>query len=133
MVGKGLGGGESEVWSPHGSRVDPGGAVEQKKVEDKMNMISLGRLISPLSLSTSGEDGQAIDVFSLLARTKVALWLVDVTPLEDLIARSAMQQFKAKKNSMDIFLEMVLAGQTDKLFMLAKADRNNTGTHGISC
>ena len=102
--------------------------MEQKKVEDKMNMISLGRLISPLSLSTSGEDGQAIDVFSLLARTKVALWLVDVTPLEDLIARSAMQQFKAKKDSMDIFLEMVLAGQTDKLFMLAKADRNNTGT-----
>lgn len=126
--GGGVGGGESEVWSPHGLRVDPGAAVEQRKLEDKMNMISLGRLISPLSLSSSGEDGQAIDVFSLLARTKVALWLVDVTPLEDLIARSAMQQFKAKKDSMDIFLEMVLAGQTDKLFMLAKADRNNTGT-----
>lgn len=119
---------ESEVWSHHGSRGDAGGAVEQRKVEDKKNMTSLGRLISPQSLSPSGEDGQAIDVFSLLARTKVALWLVDITPLEDLIARSAMQQFKAKKDSMDIFLEMVLAGQTDKLFMLAKADRNNTGT-----
>ena len=67
------------------------------------------------------------DVLTFLTRTHAALWLVDVTPLGDLIGRMAMQQFKANKDSMDVFLEMVLAGQMDKLLMLAKADRNNTG------
>ena len=71
--------------------------------------------------------GTNSDVLTFLTRTHAALWLVDVTPLGDLIGRMAMQQFKAKKDSMDVFLEMVLAGQMDKLLMLAKADRNNTG------
>jgi hypothetical protein len=134
---KGGGGGgdvEGDGWNSTGAGSGGGAAEERRKVEEKRDTVSLGLLISsPSSSARSGsslavEDGQAVDIFSLLARTKVALWLLDVSPLADLIARSAMLQFKAKKDSMDIFLEMVLAGQTDKLFMLAKADRNNTGT-----
>ena len=127
---------EGDGWNSTGAGSGGGTAEERRKVEEKSDTVSLGLLISSPSSSASARsgsnlaavDGQAVDVFSLLARTKVALWLLDVSPLADLIARSAMLQFKAKKDSMDIFLEMVLAGQTDKLFMLAKADRNSTGT-----
>ena len=133
---------EGDGWNSAGAGSGGETAEERRKAEEKRDTVSLGLLIifpsssSSASASASArsgsslavEDGQAVDVFSLLARTKVALWLLDVSPLADLIARSAMLHFKAKKDSMDIFLEMVLAGQTDKLFMLAKADRNNTGT-----
>lgn len=137
---KGGGGGgdvEGDGWNTAGAGSGGGTAEVRRKAEEKRDTVSLGLLIRSPSSSASArpgsslavvEDGQAVDVFSLLARTKVALWLLDVSPLADLIARSALLQFKAKKDSMDIFLEMVLAGQTDKLFMLAKADRNNTGT-----
>jgi hypothetical protein len=97
-------------------------AAEHSKEKRKAGLLSVSSLIGLTQDTSSGPD-----VFSLLARSRAALWLLDITPLGDLIGRLALQQFKAKKDSMDIFLEMVLAGQTDKLFLLAKADRNNSG------
>jgi hypothetical protein len=99
--------------------------AERSKEKRKAGLLSISGLIG-LGLAQDTTSGP--DVFALLARSRAALWLVDITPLGDLIGRLALQQFKAKKDSMDVFLEMVLAGQTDKLFLLAKADRNNSGT-----
>lgn len=96
--------------------------LEKRRMVD---IDSLGSLISPSS--SAAVSGPGFDVFTLLATTQCSLWLVDVSPLGNLIGRLALQRFKTTKDSMDIFLEMVVAGQTDKLFMLAKADRNNTG------
>ena len=96
--------------------------IGRRKIAD---MNSLVKLIS--LPSSTVESGPGFDVFSLLTTTQCSLWLVNVTPLGDLIGKLALQRFKTTKDSMDIFLEMVVAGQTDKLFMLAKADRNNTG------
>ena len=96
--------------------------AERSKEKRKADLLSISSLMGLTQDTTS-----CPDVFALLARSRAALWLVDITPLGNLIGRLALQQFKSKKDSMDIFLEMVLAGQIDKLFLLAKADRNNSG------
>ena len=104
-----------------------GDTGESMKEMKRTDIQSLSNLITLNPSNSQSDNGTNLDIFSMLASTQCSLWLIDVIPLGELIGRFALQRFKVNKDSMDIFLEMVVAKQVDKLFMLAKADRNNTG------
>ena len=104
-----------------------GNTAESVKEMKRIDIQSLSNLITSPPTDRQSDNGTNLDIFSMLAATQCSLWLIDVIPLGELIGRFALQRFKVNKDSMDIFLEMVVAKQVDKLFMLAKADRNNTG------
>jgi len=71
--------------------------------------------------------GDGYDVLHELNANLVCLWLHDLTPLFEHIGTAALQQFRHHKDSMKIFLELVLAGKLDKLEQLARTDRNVMG------
>ena len=67
------------------------------------------------------------DVFRALTSTMAALWLHDISPLISLIETKVVQQFRDQRDAMQIFLEMVTIGKTDKLLQLSKTDKNVMG------
>lgn len=70
---------------------------------------------------------QHVDLLTYATRMKVSLWLHDLTPLVQLILRHALKQFKANKNAMDVFLDLVIIGKTETLLQLARTDLSPSG------
>ena len=74
-----------------------------------------------------GSGYRGLDVISLLTEVSAPLWMHDVGPVAELLGNVAVKQFRHHKDAMLVFLELVVAGQKDKLLQLARADRNVTG------
>ena len=79
--------------------------------------------------NSAGRDSDVgeIDILNSLSAILTPLWLHDFTPLLSLIESVATQQFKHHRDSMKVFLELVLAGKTEKLLLLSKTDKNVMG------
>ena len=72
-------------------------------------------------------DANDYDILGSLAGVMAPVWLHDLTPVYDLIEKLSTAQFRDHRDSLKIFLEMVVTQKTDKLLQLAKTDRNIMG------
>jgi len=72
------------------------------------------------------------DILGALASVMAPVWLQDLTPVCDLVEKLSTAQFRDHRDSLKIFLEMVVVQKTDKLLQLAKTDRNVMGKQLLS-
>ena len=82
--------------------------------------MAAGRVEEALSLSK--------DTLVYLAAQRVPLWVRDISQVYDVIEHGALVRFKHTRDSMNIFLDMVLCGRVTRLAQLCKTDRNVAGT-----
>ena len=67
------------------------------------------------------------DILGALASVMAPVWLRDLSPVYDLVEKLSTAQYKDHRDSLKIFLELVVIQKTDKLLQLAKTDRNIMG------
>ena len=110
---------------------------EHYTVSSAPNEQSSGDAVAPWSQSGQGRGGvggaaKVLDALHLVSSTHAALWLHDPSPLAELVGSCALRQFRQHKDSMHIFLDLVVAGSLDKLIQLARVDRHSTGQQLLS-
>ena len=74
-----------------------------------------------------GADAADYDVLSHLRSLQVALWMLDLSAVLPLVEAAAKHRFRSSRDSMDVFLEMVLAGKAPALAQYARVDGSRSG------
>ena len=81
----------------------------------------------------AGKDSASdYDILGALAGVMAPVWLRDLSPVCELVEKLSTAQFRDHRDSLKIFLELVVVQKTDKLLQLAKTDRNIMGKQLLS-
>ena len=80
-----------------------------------------------LGIDKGYRPNQYLDVLRLASSARVALWCYDLTQLQQIIERVSLKRFATTKDSLDVFLELVLVKKYGTLLNFTKIDKTSRG------
>jgi hypothetical protein len=80
-----------------------------------------------LGIDKGHRPNQYLDVLRLASSARVALWCYDLTQLQQIIERVSLKRFATTKDSLDVFLELVLVKKYGTLLNFTKIDKTSRG------
>jgi len=80
-----------------------------------------------LGIDKGYRPNQYLDILGLASSARVALWCYDLTQLQQIIERVSLKRFATTKDSLDVFLELVLVKKYGTLLNFTKIDKTSRG------
>jgi hypothetical protein len=80
-----------------------------------------------LGIDKGYRPNQYLDILRLASSARVALWCYDLTQLQQIIERVSLKRFATTKDSLDVFLELVLVKKYGTLLNFTKIDKTSRG------
>jgi len=107
------------------SNEEGGGAAAKKPIITQND--DDGDASTLLGIDKGFRPNQYLDVLRLASAARVALWCHDLTPLLQHIEKGSLKRFAVTKDSLDVFLELVLVRKYATLLNFAKIDKTSRG------